>query len=287
MRPPGSARIVAKLESQNPGGSIKDRISLAMIEAAERSGDLRPGGTIVEPTSGNTGIGLAVVAAAKGYRLILTMPDTMSEERRGMLRAYGAELELTPDSKGMHEAVRRAEAIIADHPDYFMPQQFNNPANPSAHRDTTAREVLAQCPELDAFVAGVGTGGTISGVGAALKQEKPTVLIIAVEPAASPVLSGGPPGYHGIQGIGAGFMPAVLDMDVVDRVICVTDEDAAYHSRELARQEGILVGISSGANCAAALRVAAELGDACTVLTVFCDTGQRYLTTPTFDRDGI
>jgi len=287
MRPAGSARILAKLESQNPGGSIKDRICLAMIEAAERDGALCPGGTIVEPTSGNTGIGLAMVAAAKGYRLILTMPDTMSEERRGMLRAYGAELVLTPDSKGMHEAVRRAEQIVADNPGYFMPQQFSNPANPTAHRDTTAREILAQCPTLDAFVAGVGTGGTITGVGTVLKREKPATQIIAVEPSASPVLSGGEPGFHAIQGIGAGFVPGVLDMDVVDRVMSVGDEEAAAHARELARKEGILVGISSGANCAAALRVAAELGADGTVVTVFCDTGQRYLTTQTFNRDGI
>ena len=287
MRPAGSARILAKLESQNPGGSIKDRICLAMIEAAERDGALCPGGTIVEPTSGNTGIGLAMVAAAKGYRLILTMPDTMSEERRGMLRAYGAELVLTPDSKGMHEAVRRAEQIVADNPGYFMPQQFSNPANPTAHRDTTAREILAQCPTLDAFVAGVGTGGTITGVGTVLKREKPATQIIAVEPSASPVLSGGEPGFHAIQGIGAGFVPGVLDMDVVDRVVSVGDEEAGAHARELARKEGILVGISSGANCAAALRVAAELGADGTVVTVFCDTGQRYLTTQTFNRDGI
>jgi cysteine synthase A len=287
MRPPRAARIVAKLESQNPGGSVKDRICLAMIEAAERSGKLRPGATIVEPTSGNTGIGLAVVAAAKGYRLILTMPDTMSEERRGMLRAYGAELVLTPDSKGMHEAVRRAEQIVADNPGYFMPQQFTNPANPGVHRDVTARELVAQCPDLDAFVAGVGTGGTVTGVGSALKREKPSTLVVAVEPAASPVLSGGDPGFHGIQGIGAGFTPDVLDMDVVDRVMCVSDDEAAHYARELARQEGILVGISSGANCAAAMRIAAELGAERTVATVFCDTGQRYLTTQTFDRDGI
>jgi cysteine synthase A len=287
MRPPGSARILAKLESQNPGGSIKDRICLAMIEAAERAGQLSPGGTIVEPTSGNTGIGLALVAAAKGYRLILTMPDTMSEERRGMLRAYGAELVLTPDSKGMHEAVKRAEEIVAANPGYFMPQQFRNPANPTAHRDTTAQELLAQCPQLDAFVAGVGTGGTVTGVGGVLKGKRPGVRVIAVEPSASAVLSGGPPGFHAIQGIGAGFVPEVLDMNVVDRVLSVSDEEAAAQARALARLEGILVGISSGANCAAALRIAEELGAGAVVVTVFCDTGQRYLTTQTFDRDGI
>jgi len=287
MRRSRSARVLAKLEAQNPGGSIKDRICLAMVEEAERSGQLRPGGTIVEPTSGNTGIGLALVAAAKGYRLILTMPDTMSEERRGMLRAYGAELVLTPDSKGMHEAIKRAEEIVAENPGYFMPQQFSNPANPAVHRDTTAQEILAQCPNLDAFVAGVGTGGTVTGVGTVLKREKRGIQIVAVEPAASPVLSGGQPGFHGIQGIGAGFVPEVLDMSLVDRVIAVEEEDAADRARELARREGILVGISSGANCAAALRVADELGEDATVVTVFCDTGQRYLTTKTFDRDGI
>jgi len=287
MRRSRAARVLAKLEAQNPGGSIKDRICLAMVEEAERSGQLRPGGTIVEPTSGNTGIGLALVAAAKGYRLILTMPDTMSEERRGMLRAYGAELVLTPDSKGMHEAIKRAEEIVAENPGYFMPQQFSNPANPAVHRDTTAQEILAQCPNLDAFVAGVGTGGTVTGVGTVLKREKRGIQIVAVEPAASPVLSGGQPGFHGIQGIGAGFVPEVLDMSLVDRVIAVEEEDAADRARELARREGILVGISSGANCAAALRVADELGEDATVVTVFCDTGQRYLTTKTFDRDGI
>jgi len=287
MQPRGAGRVLAKLESQNPGGSVKDRICLEMIESAERSGTLRPGGTIVEPTSGNTGIGLAVVAAAKGYRLILTMPETMSEERRGMLRAYGAELVLTPDSKGMHEAVRRAEQIVAENPGYFMPQQFSNPANPAAHRGGTAREILAECPDLDAFVAGVGTGGTITGVGSALNRARPAALVVAVEPAASPVLSGGEPGFHGIQGIGPGFSPEVLDMGIVDRVVCISDDEAAHYARELARQEGILVGISSGANLAAAMRIAEELGTNCTVVTVFCDTGQRYLTTRTFDRDGI
>jgi len=285
--PPGSARVIAKLESLNPGGSVKDRICLGMIDAAERSGQLLPGGTIVEPTSGNTGVGLALVAAVKGYRLVLTMPETMSTERRVMLRAFGADLEITEDSRGMHAAVRRAEELRDAHPGYFMPQQFSNPANAEAHRTTTAREILDQCPELDAFVAGVGTGGTITGVGSVLKRERPSVEIIAVEPAASPVLSGGEPGYHAIQGIGAGFIPEVLDLDVVDRVLTVTDQDAELQARELARREGILVGISSGANCAAALRIAAELGPNRTVLTIFCDTGQRYLTTSTFSGDGI
>jgi cysteine synthase A len=285
--PPGSARVIAKLESLNPGGSVKDRICLGMIEAAERAGKLLPGGTIVEPTSGNTGIGLALVAAAKGYRLVLTMPETMSSERRVMLRAFGADLVITEDSRGMHAAVRRAEELRDANPEYFMPQQFSNPANAEAHRRTTAREILEQCPELDAFVAGVGTGGTITGVGSVLKRERPSVEIVAVEPTASPVLSGGKAGYHGIQGIGAGFVPDVLDLDIVDRVLTVTDQEAETQARELARQEGILVGISSGANCAAALRIAAELGPNRTVLTIFCDTGQRYLTTPTFSGDGI
>ena len=285
--PPGCARIVAKLESLNPGGSVKDRIALGMIEAAEASGDLKPGGTIVEPTSGNTGIGLALVAAAKGYRLVLTMPDTMSSERRVMLKAFGAELVLTPDSRGMHAAVRRAEELRDSNPGYFMPQQFANPANPETHRKHTAREILEQCPELDAFVAGVGTGGTITGVGQVLKRERPAVEIVAVEPDASAVLSGGEPGFHAIQGIGAGFVPEVLDRRLVDRVITITDEEAERCTRELASREGILVGISSGANCAAALRVAAELGPDRTVLTVFPDTGQRYLTTPMFSGDGI
>jgi cysteine synthase A len=270
--PKGSARVIAKLESFNPGGSVKDRICLAMIEAAEVDGRLSQGATIVEPTSGNTGIGLAMVAATRGYRCLLTMPDTMSEERRTLLRAFGAELILTPDSKGMHAAIRKAEELLEEHPDYFMPQQFSNPANTDAHRSNTVREILAQCPELDAFVAGVGTGGTITGVGAVLKQERPEVEIVAVEPAAS-------------QGIGAGFIPDILDENVIDRVITVTDEEAADCTRALARKEGILVGISSGASCAAALRVARELGPQRTVLVVFCDTGQRYLSTSLFDHD--
>ena len=281
--PEGAARVVAKLESLNPGGSVKDRICLAMIEAAEAEGRLRPGDTIIEPTSGNTGIGLALVAANRGYRCVLTMPDTMSEERRMLLKAYGAELVLTPDSKGMHAAIRKAQEICEEHPEYFMPQQFSNPANPEAHRRTTVREILDQCPQIDAFVAGVGTGGTITGVGSVLKAERPAVEIIAVEPAASPVLSGGDPGFHGLQGLGAGFVPDILDEDVIDRVLTVSDDEAADYTRRLAREEGILVGISSGANCAAALRVAAELGTGHTVVVVFCDTGQRYLSTSLFD----
>jgi cysteine synthase A len=286
MASAGSARIMAKLESMNPGGSVKDRICLAMIEAAEAEGRLKPGSTILEPTSGNTGIGLAMVAAARGYRCILTMPDTMSEERRTMLRAYGAELVLTPDSKGMHAAIRKAQEILEEHPDYFMPQQFTNPANPAVHARTTAREILADCPDLDAFVAGVGTGGTVTGVGTVLKRERAGVQIIAVEPAGSPVLSGGEPGFHAIQGLGAGFVPEILDRNVIDRVIPVTDEAAAECTRALARTEGILVGISSGANCVAAMQLARELGRGRTVVAVFCDTGQRYLSTTLYDPGG-
>jgi len=282
MVPQGSARVVAKLESLNPAGSIKDRICLSMIEAAEAQGRLAPGDTLIEPTSGNTGIGLALVAAARGYRLILTMPDTMSEERRRLLRAYGAQLVLTPDTRGMHGAIRKAEEILEEHPEYFMPQQFSNQANPEAHRRGTASELLEQCPEMDAFVVGVGTGGTISGVGSVLKKERPAVEVVAVEPASSPVLSGGEPGYHTIEGIGAGLVPEVLDEDVIDRVLTVSDDEAFEHTRRLARTEGILAGISSGASCAAALRVAAELGSGHTVVTVFFDTGQRYLSTAAF-----
>ena len=281
--PEGAANVLAKLESLNPGGSVKDRIALSMIEAAEAAGRLAPGDTIVEPTSGNTGVGLALVAAARGYRLILTMPDTMSEERRALLRAYGAELVLTPDSKGMHEAVRGAEEILEEHPEYFMPQQFSNSANPSAHVRGTAEELKQQCPRIDAFVSGVGTGGTITGVGSVLKNDMPGIEIVAVEPAASPVLSGGEPGFHAIQGIGAGFVPDVLDEDVIDRVLTISDDDAIDMTRRLAREEGILVGISSGASCVAALSVARELGPDANVVVIFGDTGQRYLSTAVFD----
>lgn len=284
---PGDAEVWGKLESHNPGGSVKDRICLHMVEEAEREGRLKAGETIIEPTSGNTGIGLALVAAVKGYRLVLTMPDTMSGERRSLLAAYGAELVLTEDSKGMHEAVRAAEQLLADHPNYFMPQQFSNPANPEAHRRTTAQELLVQFPRIDAFVAGVGTGGTITGVGSVLREAMPGVRIYAVEPASSPVLSHGDPGYHGIQGIGAGFVPDVLDQRVYDEVITVSDDDAAECTRRLAREEGVLVGISAGANCHAALQVAREIGAGKVVVTVFCDTGERYLTTDVFHREGI
>lgn len=273
------AEVWGKLESLNPGGSVKDRICRNMVEDAERKGLLKPGGTIVEPTSGNTGIGLALVAAVKGYRLILTMPDTMSEERRSLLAAYGARLILTPDTKGMGGAIRRAEELAAEHPDFFMPQQFTNPANPAAHRETTAVELLGQLGHMDAFVSGVGTGGTITGVGEVLREKIPSVRIYAVEPAASPVLSHGEPGYHKIQGIGAGFVPPVLNTRIYDEVITVSDHDAAAATRRLAVEEGIFVGVSSGANCFAAMQVARALGKGRRVVTMLCDSGERYLST--------
>ena len=284
---PEDAGVWAKLESFNPGGSVKDRICLNMIEAAERDGRLHPGDTIVEPTSGNTGIGLALVAAVKGYRLILTMPDTMSEERRSLLAAYGATVILTPDTKGMHGAVQKAEEIVAENPSYFMPQQFKNPANPAVHRMTTAQEILQQMPQLDAFISGVGTGGTITGVGQVLRTHYPHIKIFAVEPDASPVLSGGEAGYHTLQGIGAGFIPPVLDTTIYDEVIRVTDSDATTYTRRLAREEGMLVGVSSGAACIAALQVARRLGTGKAVLAIFCDAGERYLTTDLFQAEGI
>jgi len=282
------AEIWAKLENFNPGGSVKDRICLAMIEDAERSGRIKPGDTIVEPTSGNTGIGLALVAAVKGYSLILTMPDTMSEERRSLLVAYGAKLVLTPDTRGMHGAIAKAEELCRENPRYFMPQQFSNPANPEMHYRTTGPELLEQLPKIDAFVSGVGTGGTITGAGRYLHEHsKNQVLVVAVEPANSPVLSGGEPGFHKIQGIGAGFVPKNLDSQAYNEIIKVSDEDAAEFSRRLAREEGILVGISSGANCCAALQIAQRLGKGKVVAVVFCDTGERYLTTDLFQAEGI
>jgi len=284
---PNDAEVWGKLESYNPGGSVKDRICLSMIEAAERDGRLRPGDTIIEPTSGNTGIGLALVAAIKGYKLVLTMPDTMSEERRSLLTAYGATLVLTPDTKGMHGAIRKAEELLDEHPDYFMPQQFANPANPEVHRRTTAQELVRQFERIDAFVAGVGTGGTITGVGQVLRQTMAGVKIYAVEPASSAVLSGGDPGFHKIQGIGAGFIPEILDTSIYDEVIRVSDEEAAEYTRRLARDEGLLVGISAGANTCAALQVARALGSGKIVVTIFCDTGERYLTTEVFQLGGL
>jgi len=276
--PEGSAGIMAKMEMFNPGGSVKDRIALHMVNRAEEEGILKPGGVIIEATSGNTGIGLALVAAARGYRLILVMPETMSHERKIILEAYGAEVVLTPGPDGMKGSVNRAEEILARNPDYFMPRQFQNPANPEIHRLTTAREIIAQTGgKIRAFVAGIGTGGTISGIGAVLKKEIPGVQVIGVEPAQSPVLSGGDSGPHRIQGIGAGFIPETLDMSVVDRVIRVKDVDAYLTSQVLAREQGILAGISSGAALFAALRVAGETGPEGPVVTVFPDTGERYL----------
>jgi cysteine synthase A len=283
MLSPRAATVWAKLERFNPGGSVKDRIGKAMIEAAEESGKLKPGAVIVEPTSGNTGIGLAMAAAVKGYHLILTMPDTVSAERTALMKAYGAEVMLTPGRAGMKGAIAAAQELVREH-GYFMPQQFKNPANPEIHRRTTAAEILAQIGQLDAFVAGVGTGGTITGVGEILKDRLPGIHIVAVEPAGSPVLSGGEPGKHIIQGIGAGFVPDVLNTDILDEIMRVKDDDARETARRLAREEGILAGISSGAAAWAAIQVAQRLGEGRTVVTLLPDTGERYLSTGLFDQ---
>jgi cysteine synthase len=276
---PTGATVVAKVEWFNPGGSVKDRIALSMIEDAERRGVLRPGGTLVEPTSGNTGIGLAIAAAVKGYRLILTMPDDMSVERQRLLARLGAEIHLTPAIEGMTGAVFAAQELVREHPDYFMPQQFQNPANPEAHRRGTAVEILEALggERLHAFVAGVGTGGTLTGVGEVLKAKMPGLRVVAVEPARSPVLSGGHARPHTIQGIGASFVPGVLNRDLIDEIITVRDEDAIAWSRRLAREEGLLAGISAGAAAFAACAVAATLAPGQLVMTVLPDTGERYL----------
>jgi cysteine synthase A len=275
---PRGASVLAKLESLNPGGSVKDRVALAMVEDAERRGVIKAGATLVEPTSGNTGIGLAMVCAVRSYRLILTMPDDMSVERQRLLARYGAEIHLTPAIEGMTGAVFAAQEICREHPDYFMPMQFENPANPEAHRRTTALEILdATEGRLHVFVAGVGTGGTVTGVGEVLKERLPAVRVVGVEPARSPVLSGGRFRPHGIQGIGASFVPGVLNRAVLDEIIPVRDEDATATVRRLAREEGLLVGISSGANVFAACQVAETLPADQVVVTVLCDTGERYL----------
>jgi len=279
-RLPGAsaATVLVKLEYFNPGGSIKDRICLSMIEDAERKGILKKGSTIIEPTSGNTGIGLAMIAAVKGYKCVLAMPETMSVERREILKAYGAEIVLTPGAEGMTGAVKKAEKLAGEMPNSFMPQQFKNPANPEAHRRTTAVEILRQARgRIDAFVAGVGTGGTITGVGEVLKKHDPAIKIIAVEPEKSAVLSGGKPGPHKIQGIGAGFVPEVLNRKIIDDIIKVADEDAFETARRLAKEEGLFAGISSGAAVFAALRVAEKFGKGKVVVTILPDTGERYL----------
>jgi len=279
------ATVAVKLESRNPLGSVKDRIAVAMIEAAEKSGELKPGATIVEPTSGNTGIGLAFTAAAKGYKLILTMPETMSIERRKLLAALGAELILTPGAAGMPGAIKKAEELVGTLSNAYMPQQFDNAANPEIHRKTTAVEIWDDTDgKVDLFVAGVGTGGTLSGVGSALKKRKPSVRVVAVEPADSPVISGGKPGPHKIQGIGAGFIPTNLDTKLVDEVILISAADAGATARRLAKEEGILCGISAGGNVWAALQLAKRPeNEGKLIVTVICDTGERYLSTWLFD----
>ena len=280
--PEGSATIYLKLESANPGGSVKDRIALSMIEDAEARGTLKPGSVLLEATSGNTGIGLAFVAAAKGYKIVLTMPETMTLERRSLLKAYGAEIVLTPGALGMKGAVEKAEELAASDSKYFLVRQFDNPANPAIHRRTTALEILEQVPELDAFVAGIGTGGTITGVGEVLAEKKPGTLVVAVEPVDSPLLTQGKAGPHKIQGIGANVVPSLLNRSAYTRVEDVGYEDSIRIARRLAREEGLLTGISTGAIVFAALKVAAELGTGKTVVAVLCDTGERYLSHPLF-----
>ncbi len=282
---PDSAEVWVKHEGFNPGGSVKDRPALAMVLDAEKSGRLKPGMKIVEPTSGNTGIGLAMVAAVRGYPIVLTMSESMSRERRQLLEAYGAELVLTPAEKGMKGAIEKAKELLAGG-NCFMPDQFSNPANPEVHRRTTAREIIRDmgAKTVDAFVAGVGTGGTLTGVGEVMRRKYRKVRIIAVEPAASPVLSGGQPGPHAIPGIGAGFVPAILNTKIYDDIIQISNSEAAEMTKRLAREEGLLVGISSGAACAAALREAERLGKGRRVVTIFPDGGERYLSTGVFEQ---
>ncbi len=277
-----SADVYVKLEYMNPGSSVKDRIALAMIEAAEESGALKEGSTIIEPTSGNTGIGLAMIAAAKGYKAVLVMPETMSMERRNLLRAYGADLVLTPGPEGMNGAIRKAEELAKEH-GYFMPQQFENPSNPEIHRRTTGKEIVEQMgDQLDAFISGIGTGGTITGAGSVLREKYDNVKIYAVEPTDSPVLSGGKPGPHKIQGIGAGFVPKVLNTEIYDEVLKISNDEAFQYARLAAKEEGILGGISSGAAISAALKVAKELGKGKKVLAILPSNGERYLSTPLY-----
>ncbi|WP_264741089.1 cysteine synthase A [Cytobacillus firmus] len=277
-----SADVYLKLEYMNPGSSVKDRIALAMITAAEKEGSLKPGDTIIEPTSGNTGIGLAMIAAAKGYKAVLVMPETMSMERRNLLRAYGADLVLTPGPEGMGGAIRKAQELAKEN-GYFVPQQFENPANPEIHRLTTGPEITEQMgDQLDAFISGIGTGGTITGAGQVLKEKYKNIKIYAVEPTDSPVLSGGKPGPHKIQGIGAGFVPDTLDTKIYDEVIQITNDEAFDYARRAAKEEGILGGISSGAAISAALKVAKELGKGKKVLAIIPSNGERYLSTPLY-----
>ncbi|MEL6601905.1 MAG: cysteine synthase A [Cyanobacteria bacterium J06614_10] len=279
------AQIVVKLEGMNPSASVKDRIGISMIEAAESAGDISPGKTtLVEPTSGNTGIALAMAAAAKGYRLVLTMPETMSSERRAMLRAYGAELELTPGTEGMSGCIQRAKSLVETLPDAYMLQQFDNPANPAVHRRSTAEEIWQDTEgQVDFLIAGVGTGGTITGVGEVIKQRKPSFQVVAVEPVNSAVLSGGKPGPHKIQGIGAGFVPKVLNQDMIDEVVTVRDDEAIAYGRRLAKEEGILSGISSGAALCAAVKLAKRPENAGKMIVMIQPSfGERYLSTPLF-----
>lgn len=283
----GSADIFLKLEYQNPGSSVKDRIAISIVEEAEKDGLLKPGGTIVEATSGNTGIGLALVAAAKGYKAVIVMPETMSLERRNLLRAYGAELVLTPGSEGMNGAVKKAEEILSENPSYFLADQFKNKANVKIHRETTGPEIVAAIESiggpLDAFIAGIGTGGTISGAGEVLKSQYPDVKIYAVEPAASPILAGGKPGPHKIQGIGANFIPEILNQDIYDEIIHVENDEAFETARRVAKEEGILSGISSGAAIFAALKVAKDLGPGKKIVVIIPSNGERYLSTPLYN----
>ena len=281
----GSADIWLKLEYFNPGSSIKDRIGVGMLEAAEKAGKIAPGATIVEPTSGNTGVGLAIAAAAKGYHLILVMPETMSAERKALFQVFGAEFVLSPGADGMNGAVQTATEIVKKNPGYFMPQQFENPDNPATHEKTTALEILEQFESIDAFVAGIGTGGTITGVGKVLKKERPGALVVGVEPDSSPVISGGNAGPHKIQGIGAGFIPKTLDVKLLDRIIRVKNDDAITTAQKLASREGILTGISGGAAAFAAMEIAKELGAGKTVVAIAPDTGERYISTDMYKFD--